>query len=151
MLRAYHDIVLTDSAKKAYRHFFDVLLENSDEGRSVLFHCFAGKDRTGMGAIYLLTALGVDEATIKRDYLASNKYLAPWQEKQLAKRQLPKTGQEIYLTNLRALGSVNETYLETAMNMMQREYGSLENYLHNELALTKLQVADLKKIYLDRV
>lgn len=151
MLRAYHDIVLTDSAKKAYRHFFDVLLENSDEGRSVLFHCSAGKDRTGMGAIYLLTALGVDEATIKRDYLASNKYLAPWQEKQLAKRQLPKTGQEIYLTNLRALGSVNETYLETAMNVMQREYGSLENYLHNELALTKLQVADLKKIYLDRV
>ena len=34
MLRAYHDIVLADSAKKAYRHFFDVLLENSDEGRS---------------------------------------------------------------------------------------------------------------------
>ena len=57
----------------------------------------------------------------------------------------------IYLTNLRALGSVNDTYLETALHVMQREYGSLENYLHNELALTKSQVADLKKIYLDRV
>ena len=55
------------------------------------------------------------------------------------------------MTNLRALGSVNDTYLETALHVMQREYGSLENYLHNELALTKSQVADLKKIYLDRV
>ena len=76
--------------KKAYRHFFDVLLENSDEGRSVLFHCSAGKDRTGMGAVYLLTALGVDEATIRRDYLASNKYLAPWQEKAISQAPITK-------------------------------------------------------------
>ncbi|MFF7635664.1 tyrosine-protein phosphatase [Kitasatospora sp. NPDC008050] len=38
----------------------------------VLFHCTAGKDRTGWTAALLLTALGVDRETVYEDYLLTN-------------------------------------------------------------------------------
>ncbi|MEY8662345.1 tyrosine-protein phosphatase [Ligilactobacillus faecis] len=151
MIRAYKDIVLQASAKKAYREFFDVLLANDKDKEAVLFHCSAGKDRTGMGAVYLLSVLGVDEKTIRNDYLASNKFLAPWTERELSKRKLPLEHQEVFLSNLKALGSVRESYLNTALTVMQREYGSLEGYLKHELYLTKQQVKDLKQIYLEKL
>lgn len=151
MIRAYKDIVLQASAKKAYREFFDILLANDREKEAVLFHCSAGKDRTGMGAVYLLSVLGVDEQTIRTDYLASNKFLAPWQKRELSKRQMPLEHRDIFLSNLQALGSVNESYLNTALAVMRTEYGSLEAYLKQELQLTKEQVQDLKKIYLEEI
>ncbi len=42
------------------------------DGPPVLFHCSAGKDRTGWVAALLLTALGVDRETVFADYLLTN-------------------------------------------------------------------------------
>ncbi|NED82509.1 tyrosine-protein phosphatase, partial [Streptomyces sp. SID11233] len=44
--------------------------------RGVLYHCTAGKDRTGWATAALLTALGVPRETVTDDYLASNTYRA---------------------------------------------------------------------------
>ena len=40
----------------------------------ILFHCSAGKDRTGIAAILILLALGVDEETAIYDYMLTNEY-----------------------------------------------------------------------------
>jgi protein-tyrosine phosphatase len=42
-----------------------------EEG-AILFHCFAGKDRTGVGAGTILSLLGVRQADIVYDYLLTN-------------------------------------------------------------------------------
>jgi protein-tyrosine phosphatase len=42
------------------------------DGPPVLFHCSAGKDRTGWVAALTLTALGVDRDTVFEDYLLTN-------------------------------------------------------------------------------
>ncbi|MDH6576280.1 tyrosine-protein phosphatase [Kitasatospora sp. MAP5-34] len=42
------------------------------DGPPVLFHCSAGKDRTGWVAALMLTALGVDRETVFEDYLLTN-------------------------------------------------------------------------------
>ena len=42
------------------------------DGAPLLFHCSAGKDRTGWTAAILLTALGVDRDTVYADYLLTN-------------------------------------------------------------------------------
>lgn len=42
------------------------------ERRSVLFHCAAGKDRTGVLAAVLLDAVGVDHEAIAHDYVLTN-------------------------------------------------------------------------------
>lgn len=65
-------MIESEPAQKAYRKFFDVLLENTVDGESVIFHCTAGKDRTGFGALLALSALGVPLNTIKKDYLLTN-------------------------------------------------------------------------------
>ncbi len=48
----------TDHLKAKYKPMFDQLLALSND-KSLMFHCTAGKDRTGMGAALVLAALGV--------------------------------------------------------------------------------------------
>lgn len=147
MQQAYSDIVLADSARQAYRQFFDILLANDAPDEAVLFHCSMGKDRTGMGAVYLLSALDVDFETIRADYLASNTYLKTIQEQHLLKaKEVAQTPE--FIENIRWLGRVSNEYLDHALCLIEQEYGSIENYLSNELLLTTKQRQDLQKIYL---
>lgn len=53
-----------------WRRFFDLLAEG--EVYPLLFHCSAGRDRTGVGAAMLLELLGVSRERIVEDFLASN-------------------------------------------------------------------------------
>ena len=57
-INIYVDMLLSPWGLEAYRAFFRLLLRN-DGGRALLFHCTAGKDRTGIAAALLLSALGV--------------------------------------------------------------------------------------------
>ncbi|HBN8432899.1 tyrosine-protein phosphatase [Pseudomonas aeruginosa] len=61
---------------KGYKPLFQTLLGMKDD-EAVLFHCTGGRDRTGVGAALVLRALGVPDATIKEDFVASNYYLQP--------------------------------------------------------------------------
>ena len=74
---AYEDMIESESAQKAYRKFFDVLLKNDVEGESVIFHCTAGKDRTGFGALQSVRAEYIDHAVkiINDDYGSIHNYL----------------------------------------------------------------------------
>ena len=62
--QTYLQMLLDSHAQAAYRKMFNVLLENDKEGESVVFHCTAGKDRTGVAAFLILSALGVSEKQI---------------------------------------------------------------------------------------
>jgi protein-tyrosine phosphatase len=57
-----------------YRRMFAELLAGH---APLAFNCSAGKDRTGIGAALLLTALGVPRETVIADYLLSNQTLNP--------------------------------------------------------------------------
>lgn len=47
-------------------------------GEPVLFHCTAGKDRTGFLAAALLKFLDVDDATVFDDFTLTNRVRRPW-------------------------------------------------------------------------
>ncbi len=70
MLNMYRDFV----CGKANRAQFSAALRMiaDPDGVPLLFHCTAGKDRTGWLAALMLAALGVDRATITADYLLTN-------------------------------------------------------------------------------
>ena len=72
MFFAYEDMINGQTAQKAYRKFFDLLLTNDKDKNALLFHCTAGKDRTGFGALLILSALGVPFTTIRYDYTLTN-------------------------------------------------------------------------------
>jgi len=64
-----HVALVTDFAPQ-WRSFFEMLAER--EVYPLLFHCSAGRDRTGVGAAMLLELLGVDRQRIMADFLESN-------------------------------------------------------------------------------
>ena len=75
MQEVYRDFVLEESARKAYHDFFQILLESDTPKDTILFHCTAGKDRTGFAAALFLRGMGVDMDCIINDYLLTNEYL----------------------------------------------------------------------------
>ncbi len=146
MLRTYRDIVLSDAAQKAYRQFFDLVLANDKD--ALLFHCTAGKDRTGMGAVYLLSALGVDEATIRMDYLATNQYMEQAVAEVIAQAK-QAGGNANMLQGMHDIWVVYPEYLDAALAAIHETYGSMQQYLSEALALSNRQLTTLRELYLE--
>ncbi len=59
MQKVYDNLINQHHSKQAYRRFFELLLANDQDHQTTLFHCTAGKDRTGMATVFLLSALNV--------------------------------------------------------------------------------------------
>lgn len=142
---------LVRQQKPAYRAMFETMLE-SDE--PLLFHCTAGKDRTGVGAALLLTALGVDRETVMEDYLLSSEVL-----KNTDIMKLPEDASEkekrmyAFFSSLPqpvrdALAGVEASYLESAFAEMERQSGSVEGFIEQELGVDKTELAQLRATYL---
>ncbi|WFE66933.1 tyrosine-protein phosphatase [Micromonospora sp. WMMD714] len=100
----------------------------------LLFHCSAGKDRTGWLAVVLLTALGVDEETVRVDYLRHNELTVALRGAMSAAmlRQRPGLDAE----TARAVLEVRPEYLDAGYDEARRVYGSFDAYLADGLGVT---------------
>ena len=103
---------------------FDLLL--SDNALPLLFHCTAGKDRTGFAAALILSALGVAEETLMDDYLATNLL---WRGDSELAATLPPDVAKTLLT-------VQTTFLKAAFAAIDDLDGSIDAYLQNRIGLT---------------
>ncbi len=117
-----------------FRMFLDEILLTSD--LPLVFHCAAGKDRTGLAALFLMTALGVDFDQIFLDYLETNRRGSAYAAKFIA--EMTKNGYNGEL--LRPLLEVRPEYLEAALDEMDQNYGGLETFVKDVLH------ADYKKL-----
>lgn len=130
MKSMYLDII--NELHPVYRKFFE-LLQNSQV--PVLFHCTAGKDRTGIASALILSALGIDRKTITEDYLLTNQCL------------VGKYGNlEQYGRLVDFFEKVNHEYLDTAFSEIDKNYGGIDSYLKNEL---NVDVDHFKHLYLE--
>jgi protein-tyrosine phosphatase len=66
---------MIEHAKPSVTRVFDTLAASTAESGAAVFHCTAGKDRTGMMAALLLSALGVPDDVIAEDYALTAQYL----------------------------------------------------------------------------
>ncbi len=112
--------------------FATVLALATDERRRpMVFHCTAGKDRTGFAAAMVLLALGVPRATVVDDYLFSNACLADRHAAILARVSPRLTDVE----PLRAMLEVRREYLEAGLDAIVDDHGSIDAYLRDALGL----------------
>ena len=130
--------------KAKYEPMFAQLLALPGD-EALLFHCTAGKDRTGIGAALVLSALGVDRATILRDYAATDVYWRASREQML--QRLTQAGQPTEA--LRPLLAANPAYLAGTFAAIDQQYGSMNNYLAKEMDLTPKKLALLRAKYLN--
>lgn len=148
MLDVYRQMITLQTAQDAYHDFFATLLANDHTDQAVLFHCTAGKDRTGIGAFFAMSALGVDPQVIRQDYLLTNQAVAPRVDRQAAEAKAQGLN-ETFVTNMRALYTVHADYFDAAMKIINTQYGGTQDYLHDVLNVSNGDIKDLKKLYLD--
>ena len=142
-----YEYFLGDEAADGYRQFFDILL-NKPEDAAVLFHCSQGKDRTGMGAALFLYALDFDDETVMADYLLTNEANAQIIENDV--KEVSKfTDDAELIERAKMQDGVDEILLQSALDKMKAEYGSIKGYLQTRLGLTDDDLARLKEIYLE--
>ncbi len=148
LAREVYRICVTDPASiLAWRKFFQVLLAAP---AGTLFHCTQGKDRTGIAAALLETALGVNKATILADFLQTNLYTRPEAIKDSF------WAKEILGSHDKMVESDIDTYLfahkscfEAASQAIEERWGSWMNYLHEAIGLTDEDIATLRHKYLE--
>ncbi|MCC8194311.1 MAG: tyrosine-protein phosphatase [Deltaproteobacteria bacterium] len=133
MLEMYRDLALDPHITATYRRFFAAV--QSVDALPLIFHCSAGKDRTGLAAALILTALGVDRQTILADYEASNGYLGDKYAPYIAKSP-----------HLKGLFTVKRAFLEEAFRLLEDEYGSVAAYLETML---DVDIAAMRRRFLN--
>ncbi|MFG2296605.1 tyrosine-protein phosphatase [Streptomyces sp. NPDC048603] len=134
----YRSFVSSASGQAAYRALLTELAD--PEAGPLLFHCTAGKDRTGWGATVVLALLGADDETLMAEYLSVNpavrQAFAPMIEGFTAAGGNP----DIAL----ALIGVVPAYLEAALDEVSTRYGSMEKYVREGLGIPDESVDALR-------
>ena len=140
MAFAYRQLVMKDR-KDSWSKIFNLLLENNDG--AILFHCSAGKDRTGVATAVILTALGINKDVIYKDYLLTNE--KPLYYKKMALEMDPES-REIFLDYFQA----KKEYLDAAFDEINKQYGSFNNFLMECCSLGEDKLNSLKDKYLNK-
>ena len=133
MCETYRDFVNRNA--DTFGRFLKHLLE---QPTPQVFHCTAGKDRTGFAAALLLSALGVDRSTIEHDYLLTN---------QLYRRDARLEGQG-HPHVMKVLWQVQPEFLQAAYEAVDSQHGSMRDYLHGAIGLTPQELLELQRMLL---
>lgn len=116
------------------------------QGRGVLFHCAAGKDRTGIQAVVLLLALGVPRDTAIYDYMLTNEVRGPHIGK-MVKLFTGRFGAE-YRELVEAFFSVKRRFIDGALEVIDAYPGGFDGYLRNALGVDGETLEKVKDICL---
>ena len=119
----------------------------------MVFHCAAGKDRTGVMAALLLSGIGVPRDIARADYLLSNTYLVPDSKipelaANIQKRQQLASPPDAD-TVRRLSGGVDRRWIDSTFQMIDQKYGSVEAYLSNALKLTPAELMAIRNRLLE--
>jgi protein-tyrosine phosphatase len=134
-----------DHAAARIGELFSALTE--PDGLPAVFHCHAGKDRTGLVAALLLEALGVERESILDDYELTARYRLRAQQDQTFER-LVKVG----LAPEAAAGVLTAPRwaMAAALEYLDHEHQSIESYLTGPAAMTRLNLRRLRDELLTR-
>ena len=127
-----------------YKGFIESLIENQEP---TLFHCTAGKDRAGFAAALVLLAVGVPEKIVIEDYMKTNKYTEETIQDYINKINLYSLG-SVDAEILRPLLGVEERFIRAALDEIKQKYGSVENFIRDELKIRDESIIKLKNFLL---
>ena len=107
----------------------------------LVFHCTAGKDRTGLAAALILSALGVSQEDILHDYLLTN-----------ALYRYDAGASKVLSPEVMAVvWRVREDFLRAALEAIDQDYGSMAKYLEYKMGLDTQALERLRACYLTAV
>ena len=128
--------LVNDQAHR-FAELFALLLDG--DGTPLVFHCTAGKDRTGFAAALILLALGVPRDTVLADYLLTNAHY----------RHPPMPQSETPPDALAVLWRVQQGFLDAALHAVDHDQGGIDRYLRQRLGLGDAALKRLAGLYLE--
>jgi protein-tyrosine phosphatase len=134
-----------------YRDLFEIL----ESGEAPLaFHCSAGKDRAGVAAALLLTALGVPRETVIEDYAMSDKVVDYMALIDAADPQRVSASSIAYLLQLPRdlLAPIlwsDPIYIVTMFDELEKNHGSAMAFIYDELGFGDEAIDSLRDRFLD--
>ncbi|MFG1797887.1 tyrosine-protein phosphatase [Nocardia sp. NPDC049149] len=140
IMKGVYTSFLTPASRAA---FGQTVKDLANTDKATLYHCTAGKDRTGFLTYVVLRAIGVPEATAKQDYLLSNQYRAAADA--ALRQQVKQAGLMQNPDLLIPLQEVRNQYLDTAVAKLEQDYGSFGKFLTQGLGLDAGTILKLRK------
>lgn len=150
MCQTYRTFALSDYALSQYARFIRILLENGASDRAVLWHCTAGKDRAGIGALLVEELLGVPRKEVLADYLYTRECLAEDIES-LTHLLMKEAGTDSPLAkeSLGYLFGAEEEFIEAFMDAVENKYGDLQSFFRKGLKISEKEQLQLQAYYLE--
>lgn len=149
MMRIYSDFAF--SAAPQYAKLFEQL---EQDRLPLLYHCTAGKDRTGVFSAFLLLTLGVPEKTVLEDYALTNKYLLDQPQSASMKKMMSSTGNNALAAltpeQRNIMMAADPEYLKNTLRAIDAKYGSFDEYRRQELHVSDAQATSLRSRLLTR-
>lgn len=137
-----------DDVAPHYTRLFASLL--SPETGASVFHCSAGKDRTGIAAALILSALGVDRDTIVDDYLLTLEHFDSERLMNIVEQHLRDADVAHWERSwLVPYCSVHRDNIEAFFEGVESRYSSVDNYLATALGINAEQRQRLQSLYLE--
>ena len=143
LTRLYGEFAFTNAAE-----YSKVFLQLKQDHLPLLYHCTAGKDRTGVFSALLLLTLGVPEKTVLEDYELTNKYLRDRLSSAASKQMLARY--PVTPEQGRVLMSADPDYLESTLRQIEKKYGSFDNYRRTALGVSDGDVERLRARLLEK-
>ena len=129
-----------------YKQWLHSLLDENNYPQ--VFHCTAGKDRTGLAAALLLQVLGVAADDIMADYLATNIHTGARVE-QIVHHINEITMHQVNEDVVRMLFKVQPRFLHEAYKTIDEHYGSFANFVEIGLGFGDAECARLRALLLE--
>ncbi len=131
--------------KVVWTKFFEILLKSKK--LPIIFHCSAGKDRTGIASFMIQSIFKNPMDLIFENYLISNDLLTI--KAATAQQSTNSSNQDSLVTKnmLCTLGKVQQSYLNAAIDEIDKKYSSLENYFISQLGLKVNDIQKLEQIF----
>ena len=134
-----------DKFTPQFREFIHTVADA--KGQPVVWHCSAGKDRTGFAAAILLRILGVPENTVMADYMESKNYALAGRKNEIRLLRLFKGAEAA--DKISIMMGVEEAWLTAAFDEIDKRWGSFDNYVTEGLHLSPEDIAQLKSTLLE--
>ena len=128
--------------KEEYKEVFKLLLD--EKNYPIVFQCAVGKEQSGIVSYLLLSALGINQETIKLDYLRTNSFIDMSGASQYA-TSLSAGGQEA----LTALLLAQEEYLDAAIHEIESSYGDVNSFIIEGLGIANSELEKLRTMLLE--
>ncbi|GAA6136721.1 hypothetical protein NBRC116583_04680 [Arenicella sp. 4NH20-0111] len=141
--------------KKLYSHrgiYREMLLRLIDHRSPLLFHCAAGKDRTGVAAAIILGLLGVSDEDIIEDYLVTQSQVSTLFDTWVAggatgaddyddfQKKLAQYPREL----VKPVFEADVGYITTLLDYVNKTYSNFEQYALTILKLTPQDLIGLR-------